>query len=60
MGQGPSTGRQRVSTRPRDFLGRPAKDSLFAMYGGRQTALSYGVEADFSSQWSARQAADQE
>ena len=41
-----------------DFLGRPAKDSLFAMYGGRQTALSYGVEADFSSQWSARQAAD--
>jgi serine/threonine protein phosphatase 1 len=41
-----------------DFLGSPEKDGLFALYGGRETALSYGVEADFSSGWLARQAAD--
>lgn len=42
-----------------EFLGRPAKDSLFALFGGRQTATSYGVDADFSSSWLARQTADQ-
>jgi serine/threonine protein phosphatase 1 len=41
-----------------DFLGRPDKDALFARHGGSETARSYGVEADFSSQWLARQAAD--
>lgn len=41
-----------------EFLGRPEKDGLFALHGGRETALSYGVEADFSSAWLARQAAD--
>jgi serine/threonine protein phosphatase 1 len=41
-----------------DFLGTADKDGLFALYGGRETALSYGVEADFSSSWLARQAAD--
>lgn len=42
-----------------EFLGRPEKDSLFALYGGRQTALSYGVHADFSSAWLVRQVADE-
>lgn len=33
-----------------DFLRDPTPNSLFAGYGGRETALSYGVAADFSSQ----------
>lgn len=40
-----------------EFLQRPEKDGLFALYGGRETAQSYGVKADFSSQWLARHAA---
>jgi serine/threonine protein phosphatase 1 len=42
-----------------DFLKRPEKDGLFALYGGRETAQSYGVKADFSSQWLARQVAEE-
>lgn len=41
-----------------EFLSMPDKEGLFARHGGRQTAMSYGVEADFSSQWLARQAAE--
>lgn len=41
-----------------DFLADPDKDSLFARHGGRQTALSYGVDADFSSQGQARASAE--
>ena len=41
-----------------EFLSMPDKEGLFARHGGRQTAMSYGVEADFSSQRLARQAAD--
>jgi serine/threonine protein phosphatase 1 len=41
-----------------DFLGNADKNGLFALHGGLETALSYGVEADFSSSWLARQAAD--
>lgn len=40
-----------------DFLARPEKESLFARHGGQQTAASYGVEADFSSESLAREAA---
>lgn len=40
-----------------DFLADPTPDSLFARHGGRQTALSYGVDADFSSHALAREAA---
>jgi len=32
-----------------EFLAKPASESLFAAYGGRETTLSYGVEPDFSS-----------
>lgn len=32
----------------RDFLAMPAADGLFARYGGRETALSYGVAIDFA------------
>ena len=32
-----------------EFLARPRPDGLFANYGGRETALSYGVEIDFSN-----------
>lgn len=32
------------------FLAHPSKQSLFAGHGGRETALSYGVRADFSSE----------
>jgi serine/threonine protein phosphatase 1 len=31
-----------------EFLTRPRADGLFANYGGRETALSYGVGIDFS------------
>ena len=30
-----------------DFLAEPRPDGLFARHGGRQTALSYGVDIDF-------------
>lgn len=33
-----------------DFLMDPEKESLFAVFGGRETAASYGVRADFSSE----------
>nr|WP_295465889.1 metallophosphoesterase family protein [Mesorhizobium sp.] len=41
-----------------EFLSMPDKDSLFARHGGRQTALSYGVDTDFSSQALARASAE--
>lgn len=31
-----------------DFLERPETDGLFALYGGRQTARSYGVDISFT------------
>ena len=41
-----------------DFLRRPAAVSLFAHNGGEQTARSYGVQVDLSTDTSARRAAD--
>ena len=40
-----------------DFLADPNAESLFAGHGGRQTVRSYGLDADFSSQALAREAA---
>lgn len=40
-----------------EFLAEPSPQTLFAGHGGRQTALSYGVDADFSSLSLAREAA---
>lgn len=40
------------------FLARPATHTLFAGHGGRDTALSYGVEADFGSEPLAQAARD--
>ncbi|QPC86827.1 serine/threonine protein phosphatase [Mesorhizobium sp. NBSH29] len=37
-----------------EFLARPDPEGVFALYGGRQTALSYGVEIDFDSPWGLR------
>lgn len=37
-----------------DFLGTPSPQTLFATHGGRETAMSYGVAADFSSGFAAR------
>ncbi len=33
-----------------DFVAEPSRDSLFARYGGIETAFSYGVELDLSSE----------
>ncbi len=41
-----------------DFLERADPEGLFPLYGGAETALSYGVQPDFSSAWLARQTAD--
>ena len=41
-----------------DFLRRPTAVSLFAHNGGEQTARSYGVEVDLSTDASTRRAAD--
>ena len=40
-----------------EFLAEPSPQTLFAGHGGRQTALSYGVDADFSSPALAQDAA---
>jgi serine/threonine protein phosphatase 1 len=39
----------------RDFLAMPDADGLFARYGGRETALSYGVAIDFADPTSLEQ-----
>jgi serine/threonine protein phosphatase 1 len=41
-----------------DFLGQPDKSGLFARFGGYETARSYGVDADFSSDGLSRSTAD--
>jgi len=41
-----------------DFLARPDRNGLFALYGGRETARSYGVDAHFSNDADARKAAE--
>lgn len=41
-----------------DFLERADPEGLFPLYGGAETALSYGVQPDFSSAWLARRTAD--
>lgn len=41
-----------------EFLARPAADGLFAAHGGAETALSYGVRADFSTDRMARETAN--
>jgi serine/threonine protein phosphatase 1 len=41
-----------------DFLGRPSPKTLFATHGGLETARSYGVAADFSSDAAARDTTD--
>lgn len=41
-----------------DFLAEPDRHGLFATHGGRETAQSYGVTADFSSETGARAASN--
>jgi serine/threonine protein phosphatase 1 len=41
-----------------DFLAAPRAASLFARYGGQETAASYGVEADFRDDFLARDTRD--
>lgn len=41
-----------------DFLDRADRTGLFASHGGRETALSYRVDADFGSDRLARESAD--
>lgn len=41
-----------------EFLDHPTSDALFARHGGRETARSYGVDADFGSDRSAKAARD--
>lgn len=40
------------------FLDNPKKESLFGRFGGKQTAQSYGVDADFSTDRLAQLSAD--